>query len=521
MDLNSLPARCMTADLRVPAVVASLLISLWITCSTDVINNDGVLYLSAAKLISAGHWSAACGMQELGCWLLFPSLVALIGGLTALSLENSAYLLDAALSGLMVFVFLTLVRELGADRRTLLIAALVILLHPYLNESRADVIRDHGYWAFYLTTVLFFMRYWKCPGWRSAMAWALAATVATLFRIEGLVFLLLLPLVLLIDTSRQFKQRMLLLLKAYAFPAVLATALLGWWVLDPAFSVDQAGRLFEPVQRMLEVGEQLHTGLQARAHIIGEEVLGEYLEHYALKGLWAMLVLIILNKVFNILTPLYALPLLFKRLRTQFDPPAGLLRVIVWLVILNLGILLVALLTRFVISGRFAVPLVLTVLLVVPFVLDALYDHWRTCHHCSVQKRVLLPLVIAVFLFMSVDGLYSSGRGSKTYLREAGHWLESQVTPESKVFSNDNRITYYSGMDVERHRSTDSKHIKKMLRRGSWRKYDYIAIQLDHGDTALRRQTGKVLGVPVETFSNSKQDSVLIFRVMNEAGGIS
>jgi len=122
---------------------------------------------------------------------------------------------------------------------------------------------------------------------------------------------------------------------------------------------------------------------------------------------------------------------------------------------------------------------------------------------------------------MSVDGLYSSGRGSKTYLREAGHWLESQVTLESKVFSNDNRITYYSGMDVERHRSTDSKHIKKMLSRGSWRKYDYIAIQLDHGDTALRRQTGKVLGVPVETFSNSKQDSVLIFRVMNEAGGIS
>lgn len=521
MSSRTLLARYMTADLRVPAVVVSLLISLWITWSTDVINNDGVLYLSAAKLISAGDWGAACGLPELNCWLLFPSLIALLGGLTALSLENSAYLLDAVLSGLMVFVFLTLVRDLGAGRRTLLIAAFIILFHPYLNESRADVIRDHGYWAFYLTTVLFFMRYWKRPGWSYALLWVLAATVATLFRIEGLVFLLLLPLVLLIDTSRQFKERMLLLLKAYAFTGVLVAALLGWWVFDPAFSVDQAGRLFEPVQRMMEVWEQLHTGLKTKAQVIGEEVLGDYLDHYALKGLWAMLGLIILNKIFNILTPLYALPLLFKRFRMRIHPPAGLVRVIVWLVMLNLGILLVALLTRFVISGRFAVPLVLTVLLVVPFVFDALYDHWRTCDACPVQKWVLFPVIITVFLYMSLDGLYSTGKGSKTYLREAGYWLESHVTPDTRVFSNDKRVTYYSGMDVEQYRGTSSKRIKKMLERGSWRKYDYIAVHVDHGDTALRRKTGKVLGVPAGKFSNSKQDSVLIFRIMNETGDVS
>jgi hypothetical protein len=460
-------------------------------------------------------------MSELHCWLLFPSLITLFGRLTALSLENSAYLLDAVLSGVMVFVFLTLVRELGAGRRTLLIAALVVLFHPYLNESRADVIRDHGYWAFYLITVLLFIRYWRCPEWRYALAWAMAATVATLFRIEGLVFLLLLPLVLLVDTSRRLKERMLLLLKAHTFTAILTTALLAWWVLDPAFTADQAGRLFEPVQRIVEVGEQLRTGLQAKAQVIGEEVLGDYLDHYALKALWAILGLILLSKIFSILTPLYSLPLLFKRLRIRINPPAGLVRVIVWLVILNLGILLVELLTRFVLSGRFAVPLVLTVLLVVPFVFDVLYDNWQVHDSSFVQKWFLFPVIIAVFLFMSVDGLYSTGKGSKTYLREAGYWLRDRVTPATRVFSNAPRVTYYSGMDVDRYRRADSKLISKMLNGGAWRNYDYIAIKVYRGDTDLRRETGKILGMPAETFSNSKQDSVLIFRIENDAGDLS
>jgi len=521
MNSRTLLARYMTADLRVPAVVVSLLISLWITWSTDVINNDGVLYLSAAELISAGDWGAACALSELNCWLFFPSLIALMGKVTAFSLENSAYLLDAVLSGLMVFVFLTLVRDLGAGRRTLLIAALVVLFHPYLNESRADVIRDHGYWAFYLTTVLFFMRYWKRPGWKYAFAWALAATVATLFRIEGLVFLLLLPLVLLIDTSRRFKERMLLLLKACAFTSILTAALLGWWVLDPAFSADQARHLLEPVTRMAEVWEQLDTGLEVRAEVIGDEVLGKYLDHYALKALWAMLGFIILMKIFNTLTPVYSLLLLFKRFRVRFNPPAGLVRVIVWLILLNLGILLVELLTRYVLSGRFAVPLVLVLMLAIPFALDAVYDQWQFRNSYPFQKWLMFPVLMAALLYMSLDGLYSTGKGSKTYLREAGSWLQEQTTPATRVFSNDDRVTYYSGMDVEWHRGASSKRITKMLKRGSWRKYDYIAIHVDHGDTALRRKAGKILGFPAATFSNSKQDSVLIFRIMNEAGDVS
>ena len=508
-------------DIRLPAVVLSLLISAWITYSTDVINNDGILYLSAAKLVSGGSWGAACQLSELHCWLLFPVLISLTGKLTTLSLENSAYLLDAVLSGLMVYMFLTLARELGASRRTLLFAAFVILLHPYLNESRADIIRDHGYWLFYLTAILFFVRYWRYPGWRQAFAWTSAAAVATLFRIEGLVFSLTLPLVLAVDTSKCVNERMLLMLKASAFTAVLVTGLLGWLMLDPALSLDQTGRLLEPVTRMTEIWEQLDTGMKDKAEVIGDEVLGKHLDHYALKALWSMLGMIILFKIFSMHTPVYSLLLLFKRFRIRFNPPAGLARVIVWLIILNLVVLLVELLTRYVLSGRFAAPLVLVLMLVVPFALDALYDQWQLRDSYPWQKWLLYPVVIAALLFMSVDGLYSTGKGSKTYLREAGFWLQERVTPATRVFSNNDRVTYYSGMDIDWGRRPGGRWTKEMLKRGGWRKYDYVAIHVGYGDLTLREQIENSLGMPDETFSNSKQDSVLIFRIMNEAGDVS
>ncbi|MEN8206884.1 MAG: hypothetical protein ABFS24_12850 [Pseudomonadota bacterium] len=499
------------ADIRFPAVVLSLLISAWFAYTAGLINNDGIHYLSAARLIAAGDWAGACQMEVLRCWLLFPSLIATVGKLTGLGLESAAYLLGAVFSGLMVFAFLTLVRELGANRTTLVIAAFVILLHPFLNNARADVIRDHGYWALYLLMVLFFIRFWRDASWQHAFAWMAAAVAATLFRIEGIVFLLFLPLVLVADTSRRFAERLLRLLKAHAFTGLVMLMLLAWWALDPAFSAGNSGRLFEPVQRLAETREQLHTGLEIRAQVMGEQVLGSELDHYALSALWAGLLMIIVYKVINTLSPLYALLFFFRQLRAHFSPPAGVVPVIAWLVVLNLSILLVEVLTRFTLSGRFAVPLALTLMLIVPFLLEAMYSRWQAGALRGWQRWLALPLVLAALLFMAVDGFYSSGSGRHDYLRDAGYWLRDRVDSTTRVFSNNARVIHYSGQDSKRDKWVNDKRTSRMLKRGSWRKYDYIAIQVDGDDKSLRDKAVKALGMPVMEFSNSYQDSVLVF----------
>ena len=497
------------ADIRFPAVVLSLLISAWFVYASGTINYDGILYLSVAKLIAAGDWSGACHVHQ--CWLLFPFLIATVGKLTGLGLEHAAYLLNTVFSGLLVFAFLTLVRELGANRTTLVIAAFVILSHPFLNDARAEVIRDHGYWALYLLMVLFFVRYWRDASWSYAFAWMAAAVAATLFRIEGIVFLLFLPLVLLADINRRLPERLLRLLQAHAFTGLLMLGMLAWWLLDPASSEGLSGRLFEPVQRLNEVWEQLNTGLETRAQLMGDQVLGHWLDHYALSGLWAALLWIVFYKVVNTLSPLYSLLFLFRPLHAHFIPSAGIMPVIIWLAVLNLGILLVELLTRFILSGRFVMPLALTLMLIVPFLLQAIYSRWQAGSLRGWQRWLGVPVVIVALLFMTVDGFHSTGRGTHEYLRDAGNWLRQRVTSDTRLFSNNSRISYYSGQDIKWDKRANRRQTSRLLKNGSWHQYDYIAIQIDNDDKVLRRKAAETLGEPVREFSNSKHDSVLVF----------
>jgi hypothetical protein len=184
---------------------------------------------------------------------------------------------------------------------------------------------------------------------------------------------------------------------------------------------------------------------------------------------------------------------------------------IVWLVVLNLWILLVEVLTRFILSGRFVVPLALTLMLVVPFQLEAIVSRWRAGTLNGWQRWLALPVVMATLLFMTLDGFYSSGSGRHDYLRDAGSWLQDHGTSTIRIFSNSARVTYYSGHYGKQNKGVNDKQTFSMLERGSWHEYDYIAIQVDGDDKSLRNKAVKTLGVAVKEFSNSRDDSVLIY----------
>ncbi len=134
-------------DVRTFAAIISLFLSAWSVYLDDVVNSDGVLYLWAAEALKAGDWQEALALYK---WPLYSSLISLVSLIPGLGVEYAAHVLNAALTALAVVVFLSLVRELGADRKMLIAAAIVILLFPGLNRYRAFIIRDAGYIAFYL-----------------------------------------------------------------------------------------------------------------------------------------------------------------------------------------------------------------------------------------------------------------------------------------------------------------------------------------------------------------------------------
>ena len=77
------------------------------------------------------------------------------------------------------------------------LAAGVILLSHELNSVREYIIRDHGFWTFYLSSLFFLLRFFKKPIKSYALGFSLSLAIATLFRVEGSLFLLFLPFYLL------------------------------------------------------------------------------------------------------------------------------------------------------------------------------------------------------------------------------------------------------------------------------------------------------------------------------------
>ena len=64
--------------------------------------------------------------------------------MTGLSFDHAAHVLNAALTALTVVVFVSLVGEVGGNKKVIIASVFVVLLYAGLNKYRAMVIRDHA-----------------------------------------------------------------------------------------------------------------------------------------------------------------------------------------------------------------------------------------------------------------------------------------------------------------------------------------------------------------------------------------
>jgi len=492
--------------IRGVAVLVSLALSVWSVYRDPVINNDGILYLSAAAAFLAGDWRGAFALYP---WPFYSWLIALTHLGTGFAFEHCAHLLNALFQAATVWAFITVVKELGADRRVMAAAALVILLHPGLNEYRPFVVRDFGYWAFYLLALLWLLRFFKRPSTGSALAWGGVMVAATLFRIEGLVILVLLPLALLFQRDVAFPTRLGRLGTAQLVTLAVLAVLLGWVLLGHSI---ETSRLTEPAQWLQQFWRQLAGGFQQKASALSQAILNKYSMGYAVAGVLAVLVVILVTKLVVALSPLYAL-LALHAWRGRLVPTlAENGRVLGWLVLLQTTMVAGFLANHFFVTGRYPMALALTIMLLAPFSLVALYDGWRENQGAWRRRRWLFPAVCAVLLWMAVDGLYSFG-ASKTYLRDAGLWLEERTPPEARLHSNSKPLTFYAGKR-ERNwaRGFNWDETAQLVQDGSWRSYDYLAIAIDRKHPERLEVLQAALGrEPVARFVNNRGDQALIF----------
>lgn len=504
---------------------ASLALS-WIGNSNDtVINTDGILYVRAAAEIQAGDWTAAVATYN---WPAFPACIAAWSSKTGLGLEAAARQVGSGFDAIAAVAFLALAYLLGARGKTLLFAAAAILLFPTVNKYRPYVIRDHGYVAGYLTAACCLLAYSRQRRWAWALGWGVAMVAASLFRVEGLLFLVLVPFVFLLQRGESWRTRWLDLLRTSTVFLVGAVGLTVAWVTaegSTAARLAARSQIRHPIGYFKVLFETLTEGFPEKAEHVAEHVLHRDAEAY---GPWIVLAavgLIFCVEIVKALNPLYACFVLHGRFSAReswlaTEAPARHERARgrrVWgaFVALNLALLLVMAMLRFNLTGRAAVPLALTLLVWVPFSWNDLYVRWKSRRGLPFQYNFLFPLVAVLVVASGVAGAVRLGP-SKTHIRTAGTWLEENLPAQAEVFTNDFTLSFYAGRP-------QAAELRGLPWRNAVRTFEAakkkkpkapraLAIRVKRKRPKEKEAVLKRVGrKPVQEFASPRGDTVLVF----------
>jgi len=490
------------------AVFGSLLLSAWINYHETVINPDAICYLLSADEMGRMGLTSAMQICPQAKWPFYSVLVFLFGSITHFSLTLSAYAVDALFSVISVCAFITIVKQMGGSRRVLWFAAFVILFAHEFNSVRQYIIRDHGFWACYLLAVSFLIRFFEHPRWKNALAFSISMALATLFRIEGAIFFVLMPFTaFFIKTFRA--RRYANFIKLYLPILLAAAAIILWVVINPGQAQHKLNR-FAEIQSQLthglhNISWRYHSSLSAMiTHVLPQESAREA------GMLW--MITIFAGYLWNIvsnLSPVCAL-LAAYAFYARLAPLRRPVRTILFAaIVLNLMITGIFYAQHIFLSKRYLIALSLLLLLWVPFALAHLQLHavtWRS--------RAVYYLAVLLIAASSMGVLLNMGP-SKSHIRQAGDWLAVNLPPGVSLYTNDYQLMYYSqqfGAAIFR-KSQDYKKIN--LKAGEWKQFDYLALRTGRRDQQQLTDIMQQLS-PVKIFENNRGGRVFVFKVSRE-----
>jgi hypothetical protein len=393
--------------------IVSLLFSLLAVITRDLINSDGTVFLTYAEMISQGRIDHVLSEYP------YPLFSLLISSLSVFLLGNIQLAADVLLAFLWMIAgvsFVGILKSLGSSPKTVMIGLIAFLLFPVLNEIRADVYRDPGYIAFGLASIWMFFKFRSQNHQLFLVLSLISATLATLFRIEGCV-LLVLPLILFMLHGKNNYIRLSLFL-VVGISIVVSSIFLKDFKGDVPLIVSPASTALSTIDE----------SILERIELTKSEVLNKHSEKYALGFfLFGSLYLLIIPIINNLkLFFIYALFNLSKKAKYELDSE-------VWWI---LGLVSIPLLIQVLYAGflqaRYAV--FISVIILAALVL--------TYRESLLPKKQLSKSLAIVFLFiLFVDGLISMG-ASREYRVDTVEWVHENVLDTDFVISNERTVSY-------------------------------------------------------------------------------
>lgn len=428
-------------DIR-PVAALLTIISVLVCISTeDPINRDGILYIKTAQTFLN---SGMADVLKLYKWPFYPILLATTSKYLFISLETAVYLWNVVFTITLVIAFMSIIKEISPSRLLQIFSMIIIIGHPKLHHYEKYVIRDLGYWAFLMLSLYYVVRYCHANGWRHLISGWTCLYIASLFRIEGIIFILLYPLILLVK-EEPITKRIKKTLTLYTLFGILSMIALFCHI--KGINIYASTRLSE-INIYLRYFHDVTAKLHHKAGIAGNAILAKPAKKWGFLFVFFGLTGILVYKFIMTLWPVHFLLGLYSIVKRIIPADRAIIAIYAFL---GISILIPALFLyqNLFLSYRFLMPTSIITLLFTPFALEKIYNN--TSQDTRRLIRVCYSLLILFFIVLFI-GAFMPPKHTKAYIRNAGLWIKCNLPKGSKIYANAYvpELSYYSGYKIKK-----------------------------------------------------------------------
>lgn len=469
------------------------------------INSDSILYLEAAKLFAQGEWQSGF---DIFAWPLYSLCIAATHKLTTLSIHHAAQLLNIVFFGIASASFLKIIELGGGKQRQIIAGALIWLSAQYMIGGALQMLmRDEGFWAFYLLSLVFFIQYYKAHQLKDALLWQVCIIIATLFRIEAILFLILLPLMLLFQKSHAVRQRIRHFICCNLIHIALAIGLISFIIGTDKMAM--LGRLNEIFTS--NIIHEFTKTLFERSELMSTQVLGRFLDEFATQGLLLTFLYVICVKTIGttgiINTGLAAFAMRHQKQLIDKETCA-VLQTSACIALINMCLIITKV---FVLSSRYVLALSFILMLFASFYLADLLQYLTQKNR---QKKWLVIGLIGIALLGAVKNVLPK-RDGHNYQQQAASWLNQHNVANLAIFYDDPRMRYYANVTYLGRWEDNWQYVQHAIQDNSIRQYDLLVIS--HQKKYPQTEAGMQALLPeykeIRRFSNENgKKSVAIYQ---------
>ena len=423
-------------DIRRIAVAASLVLSIFTLLLQELPNSDAYTYARTAEIFLAEGIVAAYQHYS---WATYSILIGIVS-VTGMDVFSAGLFINAMFYAILVYAFLSIVKEIDSSEPLLAIAAVCILVYPQLNEYRDLLIRDIGFWALSLVALWQQLLYAKTQSTRSAIMFCASLLLATSFRAEAFVYLAFAPLALLLNTRLEIGARKTLLIKMYAIVISLSIGLLLFLALMGLSATQlfiEFASIYEPfLSGNFTLNDEERSLLGSLLFTEYAAVFSrEYIEIFLLAGMISILIVNLLTGVGGPYLIILIIGLFKNRLSLNRDVAIP----VAFYLCINFLILLGFIIVTGYLSSRYTMLMCILLVLFIPSIVLHLLDNARIS-----GRKSIVYMVAVFFCYCAIDSYYSFGK-SKSYVRDSIEWIAQNTDDSSELVTNNHAIAYFSG----------------------------------------------------------------------------